>query len=577
MSECTLSLAPRDAILTNGRRQEIADIISDAAADTTDSPEIGPPPISQFVDLDPVKIDLAFRPRKLDNEELVGLSPALSVNLEQRKKRRDSLGGPESKKVSKVEPIQDNYESAGSLKAGAKRKFSVRDDEEREVDAKQADVSPDEFKFTRVASEERSRNKAAPSQPEKSGNKVTREVAIAKGAPEDKQSTAPISRKVLAPKSVNNSPRKSSRVMMSDDIKASKVDAAKANPAKERSRERREETVSIKAPAEPIIETAEVQVEPETPAGLDIISPSSSQPSTARAESRDTPPPSDLGSGTESQRPSRRARGSVSYAEPNLRDKMRRPTKELVDAVIIDAKPHRMSAVKLEGESASKAVKVKPEPETDDEWKRMPLASSSTVENSPLSGKASTAGELPSSITTHRKRRESILHQAETELSPSDSGSVIAALVADRRKAKAEAKEKELRGKESTAKSSENPNIYESKDPLPAPAEEVPAKEVPTKRKGEMRTSRVSRRHTSVPRDLAHGDDSEASDIEASKKGRRQPTLGSRSSTARTEAGKEGDGAKTLKKATSAAPITEPEATGSRRERIAERRRSMML
>lgn len=32
-------------------------------------------------------------------------------------------------------------------------------------------------------------------------------------------------------------------------------------------------------------------------------------------------------------RSSRRSRGSVSYAEPNLRDKMRRPTKQLVDAV----------------------------------------------------------------------------------------------------------------------------------------------------------------------------------------------------------------------------------------------------
>ncbi|EFW98957.1 shugoshin family protein [Grosmannia clavigera kw1407] len=59
----------------------------------------------------------------------------------------------------------------------------------------------------------------------------------------------------------------------------------------------------------------------------------SEKPTSASAGGRDTPPPLDISSQGEVSRPSRRARASVSYAEPNLRDKMRRPTKELLDAV----------------------------------------------------------------------------------------------------------------------------------------------------------------------------------------------------------------------------------------------------
>ncbi|CAK7274097.1 hypothetical protein SEPCBS57363_005985 [Sporothrix epigloea] len=53
---------------------------------------------------------------------------------------------------------------------------------------------------------------------------------------------------------------------------------------------------------------------------------------------RDTPPPADTFLQGETSRPNRRSRASVSYAEPNLRDKMRRPTKELFDAVAGEGK-----------------------------------------------------------------------------------------------------------------------------------------------------------------------------------------------------------------------------------------------
>lgn len=69
------------------------------------------------------------------------------------------------------------------------------------------------------------------------------------------------------------------------------------------------------------------------PSAAATLSSSSDRPHSTFAEGRDTPPPFDISSQGEVARPSRRARASVSYAEPNLRDKMRRPTKELLDAV----------------------------------------------------------------------------------------------------------------------------------------------------------------------------------------------------------------------------------------------------
>jgi hypothetical protein len=86
-------------------------------------------------------------------------------------------------------------------------------------------------------------------------------------------------------------------------------------------------------------------------------------------------------------RGSRRARAAVSYAEPNLRDKMRRPGKELVAAVEgIDHFRNREASSR--GESLDRHVEdeVKKELPTDDVgWKRLPQAVDEVP--SPLSNK----------------------------------------------------------------------------------------------------------------------------------------------------------------------------------------------
>src|SRR5690349_2819115 len=102
------------------RLQEIINLKPniEAEADTTDSPEIGPPPVSQFVDEDPVKIDLPNRTRAVDQEEVSTIDPEVALNLEQRRKRRDSLGSSESKRPSSTGPALEIQESKSSLKTG---------------------------------------------------------------------------------------------------------------------------------------------------------------------------------------------------------------------------------------------------------------------------------------------------------------------------------------------------------------------------------------------------------------------------------------------------------------------------
>lgn len=94
-----------------------------------------------------------------------------------------------------------------------------------------------------------------------------------------------------------------------------------------------------------------VKLEPKTPAAMhDMWSPTSSRPSEAPASSNDTPPPPGCGAADSQNidmnatgRTSRRARSNVSYTEPSLVSKMRRPTRTLVDAVVVPKDGSRLS------------------------------------------------------------------------------------------------------------------------------------------------------------------------------------------------------------------------------------------
>jgi len=435
-------------------QEEIAAIIS--ANDYIESPDIGPPPVSHFINEDPVKIDLPPT-SNTETEEPAGLDPVLSINLEQRRKRRDASGSSENRRQSEFSSVEEEKkEIPQPIKSGAKRKFNINDEQEVEREARPVAISPDDFKYTRRVTEVKPQPKKELVVPEKPVARIQREVAIARARSKERTAsnmpinppttTPSITRRALGPKTSNtdvaNSPKKLTKPPVLDDgTIAGKLPSIKDATTKERPRSRSEAPTTVQATVEPVIVTSvEILPEPETPAAPeDLFSPTSSAPSTARQVSRDTPPPQEIGSDGEGHRPSRRSRASVSYAEPNLRDKMRRPTKDLVDAVTGEGKGNRQSSFKLEEEPQT-AVKIKPEPEEDDAWKRkLPAASSVSVySSSPLSSKA--VDQAPISEIPQRRRRGSQLYEGNEEgRSKSGPGSAISALIATSRKVKPEA------------------------------------------------------------------------------------------------------------------------------------------
>ena len=235
-----------------------------------------------------------------------------------------------------------------------------------------------------------------------------------------------------------------------------------------------------------VLSTLAQFIPPATPIypDLNLCSPLSSQPTTSRPDTRDTPPPGDIQTEPSSTsltsvtgRTTRRPRGSVSYAEPNLRDKMRRPGKELVDAVGANERIQRAAGVKVEdmpigqsyggtnGDIYISHVKQRAEPnkvsevvikkeEGAEDYEdygaryRQKGIETRAEPQSPLSAKTAAVDKLPASVLTDRKKPMSDalprkgIEQNEIgagtktgapTMSSSGSSSAIAALVAGTR------------------------------------------------------------------------------------------------------------------------------------------------
>ncbi|KAI4854181.1 hypothetical protein E4T45_04061 [Aureobasidium sp. EXF-8846] len=315
------------------------------------SPDIGPPPVVHFDNEDPIK----FNPLSTetdhanyaehdeqptsDNDE--SLQTKLSVNLETRKKRRDSK--VQLRSSSLLPPDLNDDDQPQLTRTSAKRKLSVRDVE----DDNEKRVIKDDFKFSRRSSIAVDSGNTEP---------TTAPIDIL----EDTETPALLpERKVLGNKSVNISPRKLSRTIKGKgDAKKEDVllkpatkttDRRKSkNPAKSVSIATTEpetimRTIEIALPSELHLEELE-DLAPKTPLP-EFFSPTPSEPSAARDQGRDTPPPSGLKSMSSgpaalngASRPSRRARAAVNYAEPNLVSKMRRPTAAKGDAVDVNGR-----------------------------------------------------------------------------------------------------------------------------------------------------------------------------------------------------------------------------------------------
>ena len=103
-------------------------------ANTTDSPDLGPPPIAHFDEGDPIKFDTT---QKISPEITEEAQPKSSVNLEARKRRRESSHQID---VGMKNANIDSHEYTASIstamaptqlmKPSTKRKLSARDDDD---------------------------------------------------------------------------------------------------------------------------------------------------------------------------------------------------------------------------------------------------------------------------------------------------------------------------------------------------------------------------------------------------------------------------------------------------------------
>ncbi|MCJ1461700.1 hypothetical protein MMC07_000298 [Pseudocyphellaria aurata] len=494
----------------------------------TDSPDLGPPPVAHFEEGDPVKFETAQGSAPPTDAEDGPAQNHLFANLETRRKRRESTSMTQTKiyETTNLQPLPPDVSSAVDLAAplvvqplrsSAKRKLNATEAEYKSSDEAAEGSSQDENGFMislsrPVMTDMTDLNKSIPAKSTvlKRGDDLllnqtaSREFIVEEATGDRKAKDLVVAgainhRNALGPKSVNTdptSPAKLSKIGSTDKVNGPKDDAVKRFPSRNRLKEK------AGRPAVPVpkelapVNTSSIpaKIAPETPASLshDLLSQVSSEPSAARPHSRDTPPPSDLQSvalnagvfGT-ADRAARRPRGSVSYAEPNLRDKMRRPTKDLVDAVGASDRPQHLATSKIEkniagsdsasGKGMVQAIDVKEESNASDLW-QIPSSTQSQEQQpqrgmvepaSPLGNKSSIPpAELPMSVITNRRRRTVELHRTEAEEAEQSrhqnhpgAGSAILALAAGsqrprRREGEKNAREGQVLEKQETAKES---------------------------------------------------------------------------------------------------------------------------
>lgn len=426
--------------LTPGSREEILALCSEAAepAEPSGSPDLGPPPVSRFVDEEPVKIDLPTQssPRSRALQVREDLQPAPSPSRTREPAEVDhpeAVDEDEPQEKPAVEPMEKAEPASPASTAGRKpielQRIPDLSPSAIAKNLKRKTRDEDEKEIVRAVRSEREATKLAKGSSATAtakGGSINRPMKAMSVKRDAKETTAnlpsvTVSRKPLAARTTNEviqSPRKTDKPAAADEVVEAKADAKRHDHSKGRTAKPkpREEApaASVPAPvavpmpepaAEPVIASIELEALSADP---NLSAPTSPASATPCEEPRDTPPPFDISNSGETSRPSRRNRTAVSYAEPNLRDKMRRPTKQLFDAVAGEGKGIRRSSIssKQNGDLPS----VKSEEKPVQAWKTLPASASTPAEApaSPLAEKVllgSPAAELPTSVVTDRRKR----------------------------------------------------------------------------------------------------------------------------------------------------------------------------
>ena len=313
----------------------------DAHNEAGESPDIGPPPVAHFDEADAVVFD-AGRPPRRTSTELIEESerackPAVTIMENRRKRRTSSLLSntefseadcetAQSKSVEKMD-IEENAAQRGPeplpsiLRKGEKRKIEASELEDTSKVSKELD----EFIFQR-----KPQSTTVPAaRPSRFARPLVR---TDEPSQSQAQSAEQPPRRILAPKSTNSPAKRkladytgSERPLKPVEPTRRVVSRIRARPVQTAEKSLDEQTLRDHA------------LPPKTPAPEldDVLSPISAEPQQHQRLSKEaaiTNSVEDVLNGSIG-RGSRRARAAVSYAEPNLRDKMRRPGKELVSAI----------------------------------------------------------------------------------------------------------------------------------------------------------------------------------------------------------------------------------------------------
>ena len=361
----------------------------------SESPELGPPPVAHFDVPESVGLDSA---RTSEDENGGDDVLQLPLTLERRRKRRTSallqnMGTEELADQPTEQPTEQPSERSQApprpsqqlLKSGAKRKLSVSELEEPIL--QQPLSENDDFVFQRrqeiwnsttSGQKKASRFIRAPGRE----NVVTSETD---GHSSPQKPTA--TRKILAPKSTNSPTKR--RIHVAEKLNDDRDEQPKQAVVKLSQRNNPPPQIDVEKPVQPPEgRPGDKELLPKTPAlrSDGVLSPTSTEPSTRAAlqpkEAAVLNSVEDVLNGSLG-RGSRRPRAAVSYAEPSLRDKMRRPGKELVGAVegldknkengVRGASMDRANSDDVKtSEDQCQAIRIKQENDVE-QWKELPM------------------------------------------------------------------------------------------------------------------------------------------------------------------------------------------------------------
>lgn len=415
------------------------------AADTSYSPDIGPPPVLRSVDENtaegssPARPSDRADPRKRSEDGR--LQPESIAALPKLDYQGETPGNPEAikepatapiriakpEKGTETEKLEAPTATTSTLRAGAKRKYGDENETAKPVKAQSGKPQSDK--------ENEAVDVGIKKAPDSKG-RVIKDISSRK---EPKLSNK-AARPALSAKSSNedvSTPRKAPR----DQIKSAK--AAKTSQTLDNIIAREREKKQLPAPtSSPVLELDVPPPPPEPPVAVTAVLPDSlfeldpepdQDPETSaplitpdtpdRAAPQeapaDTPPPGYLALNGETARPSRRARSAVSYAEPNLRDKMRRPTKELFDAVAGEGKFKQRNSINIPGlglgggTGSAPASTVKPTSEATEPPREIVAPSPSAYREPTIETTA-----FPSSVSTERRKRPSVIGTTQAQQAP---------------------------------------------------------------------------------------------------------------------------------------------------------------